>query len=219
LVFLIALAIVVWFLLPSRHRLPARHRAEKSPVVLAQPAGAVSSDFETSAEGWRAASVPANGPYNAPGSETEPTYRGGGGNPGGYLHVEELGVGTTYWVAPPQFLGDRSGAYGGTLSFGMCSQWERSAHHARPDVVLAGAGLVLVYDIPENPTREWRTFRVPLVETAGWRKNAGDGPTATRGEFLRVLGSLNLLRIRAEYVDGIDSANLDNVHLTPHGAR
>jgi hypothetical protein len=212
-VFLIALAIATWAWLPPRRI------AGKPPLPPVKPAGEVSSNFTTGAEGWKAAHLPGSAPYDAPGVSAEPAYQEGGGNPGGYLQMNPAGVGTTYWVAPPQFLGDRSRTYGGTLSFDMRSQWAPADHHSQPDVVLAGAGLVLVYDIPENPTREWRTFRVPLVETAGWRRDSEDGTAVTRAEFLRVLGSLNLLRIRAEYVDGIDSANLDNVHLAPRGVR
>ena len=65
----------------------------------------IMSDFNTDQEGWT-------------GSGVEISYFATGGNPGGYLQVNDLPY-TSFVRAPTKFLGDLSSFDGGTLSFDM----------------------------------------------------------------------------------------------------
>ena len=47
-----------------------------------------------------------------------------GGNPGGFLQASDTTTNWWYWRAPAKFLGDKSIAYGGSLSFDLISDME-----------------------------------------------------------------------------------------------
>src|SRR5690349_335262 len=69
----------------------------------------VQANFDGGADGWT----------NADDSGTNAIqWLSSGGVSGGYLHTSESGDSdVSYWVAPPQFLGNLSDAYGGHLSY------------------------------------------------------------------------------------------------------
>lgn len=137
-----------------------------------------------------------------------------GGNTGGYAEAVDFSTGEVwYFVAPEAFLGNRKGFYGGELAFDL-KQSSTTSQFDSPDVVLTGAGMTLVFDTPQNPGTDWTGYSISLIEGAGWKVGSLSGTAATRADLLAVLGDLDSLHIRGEFVSGADTGGLDNVSLT-----
>ncbi|MCB0543895.1 MAG: gliding motility-associated C-terminal domain-containing protein, partial [Saprospiraceae bacterium] len=83
----------------------------------------------------------------------------------------------------------------------------------KPDVILFGAGLQLIFDNAYNPGLEWTHYDILLEEGAGWHLNSLTGPVPTEAQFRAVLSDLAGLRIRGEYRPLDDFGGLDNVSL------
>jgi hypothetical protein len=127
------------------------------------------------------------------------TYQTSGGNPAGYLAFR--GSGLNQLAAPPEYLGNKFFCYNGLMSFDL-----RRPVAAQADIVLVGAGLTLVFDLPNATGTGWTSHKLLLHETAGWRKN-GIQP-ATHAEFLAVLGNLGGVFVHATDAN-IDVDNLE----------
>lgn len=171
------------------------------------PALAVTSTFDTDAEGW-SAQGDIEGPL---------TWSAAGGNPGGNVFIDDLTTGgVTYFVAPALFLGNFAGAFGSQLTFDLMQRYPGGPNQFdAEDVILSGGGLTVVYDTANNPANNgWTSYSVPL-SAAGWRLNTLSGIAPTEEQFLAVLSNLSSLRIRAEYQTGADVGHLDNVALVP----
>ena len=172
------------------------------------PGPVITSTFDTDTEGW----------FFANDGETlrhVPT----GGNPGGYLEVDDEGDGR-YWYfdAPVTFLGDRAAFSGGTLSFDLKQSSTTSQIDNQDDIVLLGGGLRLAYDTADNPGEDWTSYEVTLDTRTDWRLNSIDGVAATQAQIDRVLADLEALRIRGEFVFGADTGGLDNVRMQAPGS-
>ena len=116
-----------------------------------------------------------------------------------------------YWCAPMTFLGNRSGTYDGFLEFDAYQSTTAYQDHGG-SVILTGSGLSLYYDTAYNPATSWTFYRVSLNEV-WWRKGAFGGPAATQLDLLKVLSTLDSLKIRAEFSSANDTDRLDNVRL------
>lgn len=185
-------------------------------LVSADGAVLASSTFDTGNEGWKKVSLKDYGPFDAIVTDGGPAnYEASGGNPGGHIATTDLDGQTDFFEAPAKFLGDKSGAYGGTLSFDI--KLSGSPNWRTADVVLVGGGSVLVYDTPDSGTT-WTHFAVSLSETAGWKKGNLSGAAPSQAEFRAVLARLTALRIRGEYIYGSEYNRLDNVIITGTGA-
>lgn len=105
---------------------------------------AITSSFDTVDEGWSGLMAD---PYadSAPVQIAGPLgpYRASGGNPGGYFALFDPDLFDTFFRAPTAFLGDRSSAMGGTLSYDLIT--DASINYAGPNVVLKGNDVTLVY--------------------------------------------------------------------------
>lgn len=191
------------------------------PLSLKQsvPTPLSSSSFDFDLDFWSVVSFPHAGPFDAPvGGPFTPEYRAANGNPGGYITQTDPDLNTWFWDAPPKLLGDQTLAYGGTLHFDLRllnpgqlpAPFLRQAQLPAVDVVLAGPGNTLVFDLSPDPTDAWTSYSIPLLESAGWKKESLSGPAPTEAEFKTVLQSLSALRIRGEFrPDG--ASDLDNV--------
>jgi len=176
-------------------------------VFFSAPVFGQTSTFDTNNEGWTTF-----------GDATSPTttWSAAGGNPGGHIRVIDQSTGGTWhFVAPAKFLGNKCDAYGAFLRYDQITNdtTDEDLYGNRPDVILFGAGLVLVFENDENPNLTWTHYDVPLNETAGWRLNSITGPTPTQAQFRAVLSNLTALRIRGEYRPLDDEGGLDNVVL------
>jgi hypothetical protein len=137
------------------------------------------------------------------------------GNPGGCATAHDQHQGRYwYWRAPQRFLCNKAGAYGGLLSFDLRQDQPggMDSHPDLPDVVLLGEGLMVTRRLPALPGTNWTSYKLPLVETAGWRVGT-NGPPATRAQLLHVLGTLSEVRIRGEFSTALDTGGLDNASL------
>lgn len=171
------------------------------------PAAYAGSTFEGDAEGW---SLSNNGPLTTPTLERE------GGNPAGHLCGRDEGDGDIwYFVAPLKFLGDASSALGRRLTFDLKQGSIFNQVRGR-EVVLNGGGLAVTWRFRFPPALDWTPYAVRLDDSSGWRVDepSGDGPAASEEDLRTVLRDLRSLRIRGEFVDGLnDTACIDNVYL------
>ncbi len=156
------------------------------------------SDFQSGDEGWR---IIDNG-------KTRPISENG------YLSAEdEKAYATYFWSAPAKFLGDKSSAFGGALSFDL-RLYENSRASAPRIVVLEGGGVKLA--LPKGyrrPTVFWHRYNIWFQQCAGWI-NLATGKPSTSAELLQVLSNLEGLYIRGEYSSSDDDkASLDDVVL------
>lgn len=159
----------------------------------------IESHFDTGLEGWSFIA-----------DVREFRYVADGGNPGGYAEAVDFTTGEVwYWVAPATYLGDRADFHGGTLSFDL-RQSSLSSQFDADDVILIGGGLTLALNI-SHPDTDWTPYTLFLDARSDWRIGTEDGPVATDAEILMVLGDLQAMHIRGEYISGSDTGGLDNV--------
>lgn len=168
----------------------------------------VESTFEDGTENWTVVG-------DAQGGSSQPTHHEAGGASGGYVSsTDDTTGGVWYWNASPAYLGDRSGFYGGTLSFEL-DQSRTDSQFDDTDVILAGGDRRLGYDFGNestHPGTNWTAYEVPLRED-GW-VDLETGEPATREEFEEVLSDLEGVFVRGEYRDGSDVGGLDEVTLS-----
>jgi hypothetical protein len=158
---------------------------QEPPVPRAYP---IQSSFDADHEGWRI--------WNNAGI-TQPQWVSN--EAGQYIGGVDQTYGEAVWYfdAPEPFLGDLSGAYGGTLSFELASSLPLP-YIVAPLVVLTGSGVTLALDVPYLPGTGWTVYSVRLGESAGW-KNAATGLAATHAELQAVLKNVAQLRIRGDF--------------------
>ena len=167
---------------------------------------ALESTFDMGSDMWQVVG-------DAEGGGGAPDYVTTGGNPGGYISADDDAAGGTwYWSAPLKFLGNQSGAYGKTLSFDL-KQSSTSSQFDNTDLIIEGNGITLALDLSSNPDTDWTAYSVRLDTSSDWKHDSLEGATASAEEIKMVLGSLDRLWIRGEYVDGRDTGGLDNVRM------
>jgi hypothetical protein len=185
---------------------------ETAAITITDSPGPVRSTFEKGIDGWRIEG-------DAQGGSSYPDYVETGGNPGGHIKaVDDVQGGVWYWVAPANFRGDKSGFYGGTLTFDLIQSRIVSQFNAS-DVIVSGGELDLVYDFggqETHPRTDWTVYSVTLHESGDWVVD-GTGNQATAEEIRTVLADITRLHIRGEYISGSDTGFLDNPSLWPPG--
>jgi len=169
----------------------------------AHQAAAPRSTFDVEEDGWFVI-----GDVNAL------TWTGIGGNPSGFVRASDRGDGK-YWTfqAPAKFLGDRSALYGQILTWDLATNRAEGKATGRPDAMLSGGGLTLLFDASSNPGTSFTNFTVALTESGGWRIGTVKGKVPTRAEFDRVLACITDIQLRGEFSGKLDTGSLDNVFL------
>ncbi|MEQ1747459.1 MAG: laminin B domain-containing protein, partial [Saprospiraceae bacterium] len=163
------------------------------------------STFDTNNEDWGASGDP---------QSTIAAWLPTGGLPGGNIRVTDAATGGTwYFEAPPKFRGNKCDAYGRYLRWDQYTSDTTNAQQfgGRPDVVIEGAGITLIFDNAQNPQLAWTHYDLLLREDAGWHLNDLTGPTPTQAQFRTVLANVTAFRIRGEYRSQADYGGLDNV--------
>lgn len=156
--------------------------------VLACTAGQASaitikmSTFDTGNEGWRIWDMTYSNAYWQNGEIYFKNMRNFHGRYPGYL------------VAPDNWLGDLSTAYGGVLSFDM--RIISANVSVYDDVQLIGGGVSMYYDL-STPGSHYDLFLAPGY---GW-KIYGTNNDATADEIQTVLSNLTAFRFMAEYAN------------------
>jgi hypothetical protein len=170
------------------------------------------STFDSDRDGWTAVDRDATTAVFLH-NHSIPTYQSSGGNPGGFIQVSDEGP-EWYFRAPSKFLGDKSAAYGGTLSYDLAESYVTRGDDTVWDVIISDGTTTLYYDVGALPPPGmiWTNYVVPIVE-AGWT-NFVTGLPATRQEMLAVLASLTVLDIHGEIGAFADTGSLDNVVMT-----
>jgi hypothetical protein len=162
----------------------------------------VESRFLQNAEGWTA------------GGDGILHHFPTGGNPGttGYILIVDKALGDNfYFVAPPRFLGNVSGAYNRLLTFDLYwSETSASDYKDGDDVILRGGGHTLVAMLPHLPGTTWTSYSIPLGVAGGW-VHQGTTQAATAAEVQAALASLQEFSIRGEFRSGPEHGGLDNV--------
>lgn len=198
---------------PKTHHMTTTSFSQTIPLAAAffaasvLSAAAAISTFDIDAEGWSAV-----GDIASPA-----TFSAAGGNPGGYISIDDAVTGgTTYFVAPAKFLGDQSASYATPFTFDLRQSYPGAGDQFdNVDIFLVGAGLTLVFDTALNPPNNvWTSYSAPLTETAGWRIDSLSG-APSQAQMQNVLGNVTSLRLRAEFQTGSDTGSLDNVNLVP----
>lgn len=181
-----------------------------SAALLASSCGVranAGSTFEGDDEGWTLSNN---------GAASKPTLMKEGGNPAGHLCGKDEGDGDVwYFVAPQKYLGDVALALGKRLTFDLKQGSIYNQVRGR-DVVLNGGGLAVTWYFRFAPGLDWTPYSVRLDGSSNWRIDTpeGNGSAATEEELRIVLADLRSLRIRGEYVDGLnDTSCIDNVYL------
>lgn len=185
-----------------------------SLITGATLANAQISSFDANDEGWTVTS------FNNPNandfgvmSTSGVTFNATGGNGGGYVSKLDPDTGDFYFIAPTQFLGNRSGST--TLLYDLI--YNGTADYQTHDVVLVGTAKRLIYRANPDivPGANWATFTVSLSPASTWLNGIG-GPAATATDFAEVLSNLQGLYIKGEYTSGVvETTGLDNVRLEP----
>ncbi|MFO1385974.1 MAG: laminin B domain-containing protein [Chitinivorax sp.] len=177
---------------------------------------AVSTQFDTTSEGWQV--VDFNNPNLSltPQASYTPNWLASGGAAGAYIDFHDPSSGSFYFSASTAYLGDLSSYFGGRLSYaqqvfaGGGSEWRDN-----PDLILIGNGQAYVYQHATNPGSSWQQFAVTL-DGAGWHRGTLSGATVGASEFQTALGSVSALYVRGEYINGVfETTGLDNVALNP----
>ena len=173
-------------------------------VTVADPR-VVQDTFDSNDEGWRVASTS---------TSLSPICQSSGGQSGGFIAASDSVAGNNwYWIAPSCFLGDRTANYDGTLCFAL-RQNSTATPIMTDSIMLRGAGLTLVIDLPQAPGTNWTSYTLRLNERSGWM-NALTRRAATQAEVVSVLATLTNLCIRGDYQLGSVTTGLDNVELLP----
>lgn len=178
-------------------------------VAAVAPAQAMTSSFDTGADGWTAA-------FNG----DEPVVW----NAAGFIDVHDNTDDWAYLGAPAGFLAPI--AAGGSFRFELrheASEGESRNYGVR--VALTGAGTTLIAEL-DAPTDFWTTYVFHLTEGAGWRSFGntqqdyhGGAPEADLTLLNAVLGNLSGVYIATDYTNGnrgngrIDRTFIDNVQL------
>jgi len=178
-------------------------------VAAVAPAQAMTSSFDTGADGWTAA-------FNG----DEPVVW----NAAGFIDVHDNTDDWAYLGAPAGFLAPI--AAGGSFRFELrheASEGESRNYGVR--VALTGAGTTLIAEL-DAPTDFWTTYVFHLTEGAGWRSfgntqqdDHGGAPEADLTLLNAVLGNLSGVYIATDYTNGnrgngrIDRTFIDNVQL------
>lgn len=181
-------------------------------VCLNNGGSAIRSSFATGNDGWGVVDLRPTNYAQVVGTPYVPVWNAGG-NPTGYAWQEDPDNNVWYWQAPTKFLGNQSTAYGLKLRYDLKQIYQSGTNLPDADLALVGAGTVLVADGGADPGSSWTSYAITLTENGGWRKGTLNGPPPTKEEFLAVLSSLSMLRIRGEFIDGGDTSGLDNVVL------
>jgi hypothetical protein len=129
-----------------------------------------------------------------------------GGNPGGYIQtVMPYGGEGWEFIAPARYLGNRSGAYGQTITFDV--RQVGSSDWLRIDIYGNGVYLTRYLSVPGST---WSSYSVLVSASGGWI-NLVTGQPATATEISTALSSITQISVHG-YTSPSSSvtAGLDN---------
>ena len=162
----------------------------------------VQDTFDSSAEGWRV------GDMDTAGGESAAAW-----NAAGYIVGTDV-ASIAAFIAPSDWLGDKSAAFGGTFSFDI-QVAANDAPDAYPALALISGSTVLYAKrgfIP--PVNVWSSFSVGLTGANFYTGNFYSGAgVVTDAQLQAVLASLTRVAVLVDWNGGGDNVRLDNVVL------
>lgn len=166
-------------------------------------AAAISSTFDSDAEGW--IGIPGEGSV---------AFAATGGNPGGHIRVSDAGGGGGLGsgaIAPAKFLGDLLAFDGGALSTDLAAFAGGGGTFAIFGTVrITGGGDEAFFDLATTaPASGWESYSAPLT-AAAWGK--------TDAEWAAILGDVTEVAISTDAFDGPDTIGIDNFAIVPEPA-
>lgn len=171
----------------------------------AQAGVLASSTFDSGTDGW----LTMNGAVDL-------TWVASGGESGGYVMATDSVFGRTLWVwsAPESFLGDKSSAVGGTLSFYQRASNVTRGGNDAADVKIIGNGITLAIDAGPSPGLDWTPYSLTLTPGA-WHLGDLSGALASAADIQDALSNVSALYIRGDFTPLIRGASsgLDSVVL------
>ncbi len=160
------------------------------------------SQFSSDLQGWTK--------YTVSDASASVTWISGGGNPGGFIRFNEPGQGTVdYFMAPTEFLGSKSGYYGGSVSVDIKSN---QITNSASMIELTGNGITILSS-PDRPLQTWENFELQFLP-GNWTVQ-GSGASASEEDIRNVLGNLEKVLIRADWFNGSEVTDLDNFKFIP----
>jgi len=176
----------------------------------------VTYQFDSAAQGWTAIDVPSAELCNAPGAGglLPSSWSAAGGHPGGCFFFREGGNTAIDPLlrTPASIGGNYAAAAGGYIRFDRRSPNNNVGYS--DDIymqgIVGGQTVTLISNTKNIPYARWQANRVPL--TAGeWTVGRCAGPIATQNEIAAVLAGLTEIKLKAEYVNGVEDHFIDNV--------
>ena len=179
-------------------------------AALSRPVDAASivSSFDTNLEGWTT---------NDSGTFVQ---QAAGGNPGGFLFLDNSDLVIAQIIAPASFLGDLSGYIGGTFSFDGSLRGDGGQFFDGPAGIPGGVfldyGIIQIIGptitaqvdlLPGGataPLGSWQTYSVGL-NAAAWGLSSGD--------FATLMQNVTGIRITIEGLWGAEQEGIDNIRL------
>jgi hypothetical protein len=164
----------------------------------------ISSDFSVDTDGWTQSGA------------TTFQQQASGGNPGGFLYIDNGEGAVTYLFAPAKYLGDLRAFDGGVISFdgiqlaNTGTPWQTTADYGH--LTLSGPGGTVTMDlVPGQPGASWTTYQGSLTPAAF----AYGG---TQAQWSNLLSNVTIMRLSVEAVFGGEIEGIDNFRLVPEPA-
>lgn len=184
-----------------------------SPLIRAQLP--IISDFTLGNEGWSIVN-------NGAGSTPALSYTNTVGSPNGAIWATDgTGTGFFYFCAGPEFLGDISTYYGGSISVDIKTNYSGPAPYANAaDIIIVRADdAQIVYSLPAStthPSSAWTKYTFPLDEYY-WNYTSPYGTPVATGDMVSYLSNVKAIQIRGDFRGGSspETTFIDNVTLTP----
>jgi uncharacterized delta-60 repeat protein len=173
------------------------------PVFSCYGGVTILSDFSEDLEGWtrRTPSDP----------NSTVVYRAEGGNPGGFARFNEPGQGTPdYFAAPSKFKGDKSIFYGGSISMDLKSN--RSTTLLTNYLLMSGNGITL-QSKSGRINNIWTNYEILLLPE-DWTISGSSSTQPTESQLRSVLSNINDLSVKADWISGAETVDLDNFTMT-----
>lgn len=154
-----------------------------------QPEVVAQSDFESGADGWTLI------------SDGTLSWQNTGGNPGGWLRIDDNNTGGHIWaIAPQKFQGNWN--YLSYVSVDLNIIFGPATETY--EIQIQGPGGSAEFRSGIIPQADWQTFQVPLSEAA-W--------TMISGNWQDLIVNVQQLRVEAEFRTGDEACGIDNVKL------
>jgi hypothetical protein len=162
-------------------------------------AATISSTFDSDVDGWTATNVLAG----------SPSHVAAGGNPGGYLFIDNNEGNIAYVSAPAKFLGNLTSYIGGTLSFDSNQLTGTGIWIGQPGlpdtgvVYIIGPTITGIRDLQPGtvPVGSWLSHSANLV-AADWGLSAAD--------FATLMANVTAIRVHLEATFGAETNGFDN---------